>query len=64
MLMIRWAKPVPVWFVTNEVALADWGSPNPAAEPEPKIFVYYTPVIPLISGNPVSQYGSSEKYRG
>ena len=27
--------------------------PNPA-KPEPKIFVYYSPVIPLISGNPVT----------
>nr|VFK65123.1 MAG: hypothetical protein BECKUNK1418G_GA0071005_105714 [Candidatus Kentron sp. UNK]VFK71301.1 MAG: hypothetical protein BECKUNK1418H_GA0071006_105914 [Candidatus Kentron sp. UNK] len=27
--------------------------PNPA-KPEPKIFVHYSPVIPLISGNPVT----------
>nr|VFK13886.1 MAG: hypothetical protein BECKLPF1236A_GA0070988_100953 [Candidatus Kentron sp. LPFa]VFK29751.1 MAG: hypothetical protein BECKLPF1236C_GA0070990_100943 [Candidatus Kentron sp. LPFa] len=27
--------------------------PNPA-KPEPKIFVRYSPVIPLISGNPVT----------
>nr|VFK30891.1 MAG: hypothetical protein BECKLPF1236C_GA0070990_101234 [Candidatus Kentron sp. LPFa] len=27
--------------------------PNPT-KPEPKIFVHYSPVIPLISGNPVT----------
>nr|VFK66564.1 MAG: hypothetical protein BECKUNK1418G_GA0071005_109814 [Candidatus Kentron sp. UNK]VFK72088.1 MAG: hypothetical protein BECKUNK1418H_GA0071006_109514 [Candidatus Kentron sp. UNK] len=27
--------------------------PNPA-KPKPKIFVHYSPVIPLISGNPVT----------
>nr|VFK15710.1 MAG: hypothetical protein BECKLPF1236A_GA0070988_101312 [Candidatus Kentron sp. LPFa] len=33
----------------------DWSDPNPA-KPEPKIFVHYSPVIPLMSGNPVNQY--------
>nr|VFK68018.1 MAG: hypothetical protein BECKUNK1418G_GA0071005_11862 [Candidatus Kentron sp. UNK]VFK73153.1 MAG: hypothetical protein BECKUNK1418H_GA0071006_11682 [Candidatus Kentron sp. UNK] len=34
--------------------LKDEKSPPNPAKPEPKIFVHYSPVIPLISGNPVT----------
>ena len=53
----RYQKCRLVWAVAKELNIEllylPAYSPNPA-KPEPKIFVRYSPAIPLISGNPVT----------